>query len=286
MWSALAAGGARVHDPPMRSGVAALLLVAFPPAARADAPPAPPIYMQVLPAAVSLVAWLPVEREKDQVVLDVRVEAVLPRGCGDALAGLMRRAGPTVEGPDEWDVVLERHPVGECKKEAVRVGARWPVRMRLPDGATRRLTIGERALQVARAGTKVTLDGAPPVGDLPGAPPTAAPASLVVGEVQAARVAGARRLDQETRSVTIHATVRWPKCAGAPLGWLGRGDAGSHFRINHFEPIARAPIDAGCRTKAVRETDLALSVHGEGADLTLGRIALKIDGDAPPAARK
>lgn len=288
MRAALAGPPARVHDSAMRTLLAALLAAA-PLAARAEpaAPPsAPPTFLQVLPAAVSLVAWLPVEGERDEVVLDLRVEAVLPRGCGDKFAGLIRRAGPSVEGPDAWDVVLERPPIGECKKDPVRVGSRWPVRMKLPQGATRSITLGERTLQVARAGDKVTLDGEPPAGDLPGAPPTGAPATLVLGQVEEAKVTGSHKLDPDTRAVFLHASVRWPKCAGAQMGWLGRGDAGSHFRVTHFEPLARAPIESGCRARVLRETDLQLSFRGSGPELTVGKVALRIEAEAPAAVRK
>src|SRR5437773_3042809 len=108
-----------------------LLLASLPlAAARAAAPapspatPPPPLYVIALPAAYSFIAWLPVEKAPDAVDLDLRVEVVQPMDCGDRIAGLLRRGGPRLDGPDAYDVVVERKAVGECRKDAKRIGAR------------------------------------------------------------------------------------------------------------------------------------------------------------------
>src|SRR5437867_1051553 len=73
---------------------------------------APPVYVVALPAAVSLVAWLPVKKAPDLADLDLRVEVVLPADCGDRIAGLLR------ESDAAYQVVVERHAAGECGKKA------------------------------------------------------------------------------------------------------------------------------------------------------------------------
>ncbi len=221
-----------------------LVLLAATPAWSSPAD-APSVYVMALPANVALIAVVP--RDKDLFDLDLRVEVVLPLGCGDRMAGLLRHGGASLDGPDDFDAVLERRAAGECKKEPSRVAARWAIRMRLPDGATRDLTIGSRAFKVARAGAKVTLDGQPPEGDVPGAPPTAAPATLVIGDVTEAKLTTAKALPGSAgTAVEVTLAARWPKCAGPLLGLLGRGDASSKFALDRFTPIALAPLDGSC----------------------------------------
>lgn len=221
----------------------------------------PTTYVLALPAAVSLVAWLPVvadKRGRDLIDLDLRIEVVLPLGCGDQVAGLARRGGARLDGADAWDVIVARRSVGECKRDPTRVARRWAIRMRLPEAASRELVIGERGLKVARRDGKVTLDGEPPTGDVPGAPPTDPPRTFVVGAVTAAQITAARGVAGEPAASTleIDLAARWPRCAGPALGLLGRGDAASKFRLAYFDPIAVAPLDGACPAaeKPRRET--------------------------------
>ncbi|MSP63218.1 MAG: hypothetical protein EXR72_23335 [Myxococcales bacterium] len=254
---------------------------------------APPVYVTALPAAAFLVAFLPVApagKEKNLFDVDLRVEVVLPRGCGDKLAGLMRQGGAKLDGSDAYDVVLERRTGGECSKDATRIGARWAIRMRVPDGATRELVVGGRSFQVARTGAKLTLDGEPATGDVPGAPPTAAPATLITGTVTAAEATFSRALpgSPPPSVVDIAVSAKWPKCAGPLLGLLGRGDAASHFSLNRFEPLASAPLDGSCGPPLPKpRRDLARAVV-RVARFRVGETELSITlppaPSAPPAA--
>ncbi len=95
----------------MRRLALALLALAAPSPA-SEPPPAPPsVYVVALPAAVSLVAWLPAPA-KDLIDLDLRTEVVLPNNCGDRVAGLLKRDGARLDGAEVYDVVLERKAVG------------------------------------------------------------------------------------------------------------------------------------------------------------------------------
>jgi hypothetical protein len=207
---------------------------------------APPVYVITFPAEVAYIAFLPVPGKGDLFDLDLRIEVVLPQACGDRLAGLMRREGGRPEGADVYDVVLERQPVGECKKDATRIGARYTVRMRVPEQATRELTIGARVLRVGRVGNAITVDGQAPVGDVAGAPPTAPPVLLVAGAVEGATLKTATPLMAGALAVQLEVTARWPRCAEAPLGLLGHGDASSRFVLDRFVPVARLALDGSC----------------------------------------
>ena len=104
--------------------------------ARAAEPPAtpataPPVYVLALFVNVEFIAVLPVAGAPDLFDIDLRSQVVLPLGCGDKVAGLLRKGGPRLDGADAWDVVLERRAVGDCNKDATRVGARWTIRMRM-----------------------------------------------------------------------------------------------------------------------------------------------------------
>jgi hypothetical protein len=252
--------------------------------------PPPPVILGALPARIEFVAWLPVEKAADQLDLDLRVEVVLPRSCGDKLLGLFRRSGPRLDAPDVYDPILVRNSTGECGKDAVRIGAREAIRMRIPDGQTRELQIGERVVRVTRKGKDVTVDGEGPQGDVPGAPPTARPSALVAGEVTAAKVTSAKRLaDPWVVGADVQVTAKWPACAGAPVGFLGRGDASTHYALTRFEPIARAALDEPCKSDASRTAVVPLTVRAplKAAEqaITVGGVALSVKpGVAPPAA--
>ena len=278
--------------------LAAALLVhaAMSPVARAEAPasklmpPHAPVFIAALPAAVSFVAWLPVDKQPDLVDLDVRVEVVLPHGCGDTIAGLLRHDGPRLEGDDDYDVVVRRNAVGECKKDAVRIGDRASFRFRVADGQTRTLTIGGRTIKVARQGKTLTLDGEEAGGDVPGAPATAPPSTLVYGEVASASVLSARRIagTPDSTDVDLQVSAKWPTCAGPPLGLLGRGDAETHFALARFLPLARAPFDAPCKGTATRAAPIRAVIrvpHKEGQlAITVGATPLTVKPAAAPAA--
>jgi hypothetical protein len=235
-----------------------------------------------MPTRIELVAVLPVEKSTDLFDLDLRVEVVLPRGCGEKMAGLMKRNGATLDGEDAYDALLERPKVvavADCKKDASRVGARWAIRMRLPDGQTRDLTIGERVHKVARAGAAITVDGEAPQGDVPGAPPTAAPATFVTGRVASARATPA------AQAIDLDLTAKWLKCVGKSVGVLGRGDTASKFALVHFEPVAIAPLDGSC-TGAPRPRPAALRLpwHAGAYELTVGSV--RLTGTIADAAAK
>jgi hypothetical protein len=256
--------------------------IADPPAAK---PPAPTVYVLALPAAASLVAFLPVEKSPDRFDLDLRVEVVLGTNCGDKVAGLMKRNGATLDGDDAYDVVLERKAVGECKKDAARVGTRWAIRTKIADGATRSLSIGERTWKVARAGDKITLDGEPATGDVPGAPPTAKPATFVTGEVTAAKELRGWAVPKQagyTAVFELEVSAKLPKCAAAPIGLLARGDASTKFALTHFEPLAIAPLDGSCTAQTKVHKSKLLGVWRGTADhaFTVGKLALS--GKNPP----
>jgi hypothetical protein len=212
------------------------------------AEPAPPVYVVTFPAEVAFIAFLPVPGKGDLFDIDLRTDVVLPQACGDRLAGLMRRDGLRPNAADTYDVVLERQPVGECKKDATRISARYTVRMRVPDQAPRALAIGPRNLRVARTGDAITVDGQAPLGDVPGAPPTAPPVTLVAGEVQGATLKTVTPLVGGALATSLEVTARWPKCAQAPLGLLGHGDASSRFVLDRFLPVARVALDGRCAT--------------------------------------
>jgi hypothetical protein len=210
------------------------------------AEPAPPVYVLTSPAAVGFIAFLSVPGKGDLFDVDLRTEVVLPQACGDRLAGVMRRDGGRPEGADVYDVVLERQPVGECKKDATRIGARYTVRLRVPDQATRELTIGPRVLKVVRKGDAITVDGQEPSGDVPGAPPTAPPVLLVAGEVAGVKLKAATPLVGGALAAQLEVTARWPRCAEPPFGLLGHGDASSRFVLDRFVPVARLALDGSC----------------------------------------
>ena len=248
----------------------------------------PPTFILALPAAVSLVAFLPVRdaREKDLFDLDLRVDVVLPKGCGDRLAGLLKRGGPVLDHGDAWDAILERRNAGECKKEPSRVGARWAIRMRVPDGATRDLTLGERVLKVSRTGAKILLDGEEATGDVPGAPATAAPATLLVGAVTSATVTSTSAIPTIPGAavVAIDLAATWPKCAGAVIGLLARGEVASHFALDRFEPLAVAPLDGRCMAPLPKPRRSTVRVVLRVAKFTVGERALEVTLPPPAAA--
>lgn len=243
-------------------------------------------YSVVLPVAASLVAWLPASGQADAVDLDLRVEVVLPHGCGDRLEGLLLRDA----GDDaSYEAVVGR-PTGLCTKEAKRVSARTVIRIKLAPDATRTLRLGQLRLQVARppGSGDVTLDGAVPTGDVPGAPPTARPSVLVLGEVRAARLMDTASVAGEAHAVaaTIGVQASWPRCAEAPLGFLGSGDASTGFAITHFMPLAVMPQDRPCKPRAERTTIiplLARSLDGDVTHITVGKV--KLDVPAWPATK-
>lgn len=251
-------------------------------------------YSVALPVAASLVAWLPVAGHADEVDLDLRVEVVLPHGCGDRLAGLLvRDAGATHDGAG-YEVVIARPAGVVCAKEAKRVSARTAVRLKLAAGTTRALRLGQLRLQVARAAARsaagvegVTLDGAGPTGDVPGAPPTARPQVLVLGAVRGVKMAGTETVAGEAHAVAATLDVRasWPRCAEAPLGFLGSGDASTGFAITHFQPIAVQPQDEPCTSTAIRTTRLLALVRLDGAATQITVDGVKLDVPAQPATR-
>jgi hypothetical protein len=269
------------------------------------AEPAPPVYVLTSPAAVAFIAFLPVPGKGDLFDIDLRTEVVLPQSCGDRLAGLMRREGARPDAADVYDVVLERQPVGDCKKDATRIGARYTVRMRVPDQATRELTIGPRVLRVGRKGDVITVDGEAPTGDVPGAPPTAAPVLLVAGEVKSAEVKVATLLAAGALATSLDIVARWPRCAEPPLGMIGHGDASSRFVLDRFVPVARLALDGSCagaagaggpggaggagkagagstieRRDLVRTT-VRLPRGAQGIEITVGSKKLQVTGPAP-----
>ena len=268
--------------------IAGLLLA--PTAALAEAPagpPPPPTFVRMLPVGVSLIAVLPVDGKGDLVDLDLRIEVVLPLGCKDQVAGLARRGGPRLDGADAYDVIVERPSVGECGKQPTRIGRRWAIRMRVAEGTTAPLTIGEAVHQVARQGGKVTLDGEPPAGDLPGAPPTDPPRTLTVGEVATAKLLAIRPLPGEGRSSAVldfAVETRWPRCVKGPLGLLGRGDAASKFALAYFQPLAVAPLDGSCGPVGKPRPSRLGIVARRGPDYALTIGAVKFAGRFPAAA--
>ena len=252
-------------------------------APHAHATEAPPVYEMALPANVVFVAFL--AKGGDLFDLDLRAEVVLPLTCGDKVAGLLRLDGPRLDGADAYNVVLERHPVEKCKKDATRIGARWAIRMRIPDGQTRELLIGPRALAIARKKDVITLDGTEPMGDLPGAPATADPATLVLGDVTTAKLISVENVAPGDFAVAIEVSARWPKCAGAPLGMLASGDAASKFALDRFTPLARAPLDGTCakattERKATVRATLRLPKSG-AAKIKVGAQELSVAAPAP-----
>src|SRR5207253_3299088 len=100
------------------------------------------------------------------------------------------------------------------------IGARTSFLVTLPDGQRRDVLLGDRTLALARSGKQVTVDGRAAEGDVEGAPPTAQPATLVVGEVAAAKLLAAQRIPGDPTAATarVQLQARWPSCAGTPLG--------------------------------------------------------------------
>ena len=284
------------------------IALAGPPVPQSAAPNVPTVFTTALPAHVSFIASLPVAKSPDEVDLDLRVEVVLPAACGDQVAGLLSRGAPNASKPgaaDYYEAVIVLHEVGECKKEATRIGARTAIRMKLPDRQTRELSIGALSMKVARAGDQVTIDGNPPEGDLPGAPPTARPGALVLGDVTAAKAISAARITGHPRTARADVTVtaKWVSCAGPPLGFLASGDAKTHFALTHFEPLARAPRDEPCKGTATRTTQIPAVFQlgkqqgkqlasqpgktGDETAITIGKIDLLLSlplSPAPPQA--
>lgn len=242
---------------------------------------APTLYVKALPADVSMVAFLPVEggaNARDLFDIDVRVEAVLPMDCGDRVAGLTKQ-GDGRDDDDKYDLVLERHSLSECQQDAKRIGARWTVRMHLPDHEKRSLTIGDRASEIAREGKNVLFNGQPPTGDVPGAPPTAAPTLWVTGKVLGARVAGSRAVRPPPRYAAVFAInvdAKWPSCAARPVGFLAHGDVRAKFAFNHFDPIALAQGDGPCSSSRAKAHDRLRLVWRipTGYEFSVGQIAL------------
>src|SRR5262249_18956446 len=154
---------------------------------------------------------------------------------------------------DTWEVAMEHRPALDCTPNPSRISNRYPLRMRIPDGQTRDLTIGATTVKVARHGKNVTLDGVAPEGDIPGAPPTGRPFTLVPGEPTAASVVSAARDpgDPDAARTVLSVTARYPACASPPLGMLARGDGSTRFSLTRFVPVASAPLDAPCTGKPV-----------------------------------
>lgn len=249
-------------------------LLAAPPARAVEPAKAAPTYVLVLPANVAFVAFLPVDaaKGKDLFDLDLKVEVVEPRSCGDKVAGLLRAGGPRLvegDGPDEYQVVVARNAAGDCKKEATRIRARWAIRTRVVDGKTRKLVIGDRELTVARKGNDLTLDGQAPAGDDPGAPPTADPATFVTGEVSSAKLGAVTRApDGQAATIDLTVGARWPKCAAAPLGFLARGSAATKFLLTDLAPVAIAPLDGSCGKATVEKTTPLVTIAHVAANAT------------------
>jgi hypothetical protein len=273
----------------VRRTLALLLLAANPARAATDGKEAPPVYVVALPASVSLIAWLPVKDAPDQVVLDLRVEVVEPANCGDRVAGLLHRGARGDEHGASYDVVVERRS-GACTQRPARIGARTAIRFPVADGARRRLEIGPTTVEVARDGGKVTLDGQPPQGDVPGAPPTARPTELVMGSALEAKLLGSGPVEAEplARTVRLQVKSRAPSCAGAPIGLLARGDASTRFALLRFEPLARVPQDEPCRGDAVRTDELSTVLRPGSRKRPLpfhvGEATLELRNDAAPRA--
>lgn len=245
----------------LRALLASVLLVAAPSAALAGPakpavpiPPSPrnePLYQMAVPAKVTLIAWLPVDKQPDMVDVDVRIEVVVPYSCGDRLAGVMRAGGAKLDGPDTWDVLIEHRPDPECKPEPTRMANRYTVRMKLPVGQKRDLTIGPTVMTVARTAQQVTLNGVAPEGDAPGAPPTAKPITLVLGESPSAKLVASDRdgNDVDSARTVMTVTGRFPGCALTPIGLVARGDASTRFALTRYVPIAPVLLDRPCKEK-------------------------------------
>lgn len=208
----------------------------------------PSLYVVALPADVSLVAVLPVRHLTDWYDLDLRLAAVLPADCGDKVAGLMKRSIATAADKDNsYDLILERNSLAECKTSPKRISARWTVRMFLRDHAHHPLVVGARTMEVVREAGAVTLDGRGPEGDVPGAPPTARPASFVVGKATRAQVISASLAAPHPRYAAVlelEVSAEWPVRTQPPAGFLARGSVGLKTVFNRFEPLALVYLDA------------------------------------------
>lgn len=285
----------RLHPLPLLVACTLIGPVAASVTLAASAPPSPsprnePLHSMAIPAKVTLIAWLPVFKQPDWIDVDVRIAVVVPYSCGDRLAGIMRAGGARLDGPDAWDVVTEHRPAPDCTPSPTRMSNRYTVRMKVPDGQTRDLSIGPSIMKVARHGQTVTLDGVPPEGDVPGAPGTARPITLVTSEPSSVKLISAERdsNDIDSARVVVQLTTTWPGCFMPPLGLLAKGDASTRFALSKYVALAPVPLDQPCKVKsAVGTHELSTLVRlpkGKNETrITVGKAPLTIKVGPRPA---